>query len=100
MEKTSSATAIKISSTDNVAIALNPIDQDEIIRVVERDGSTFELKVLASIPFAHKVAVRPIKRGDDAVKYGESIGIAREDIPAGQHVHVQNLVSKRAVRKE
>ncbi len=100
MEKTSIATAIKISFTDNVAIALNPIEGGEIIQVVERDGNISELKVLAPIPFAHKVAVRPIKRGEDAVKYGESIGVAQEDIPAGQHVHVQNLVSKRAVRKE
>jgi len=43
------------------------------------------------IPAGHKVAVRAVAAGAPVHKYGEVIGIARADIPAGAHVHVHNL---------
>ena len=43
------------------------------------------------IPAGHKVAVRPIAAGAPVHKYGEVIGIAREDILPGAHVHSHNL---------
>ncbi|NUP46812.1 MAG: altronate dehydratase [Catenulispora sp.] len=45
----------------------------------------------ADIPAGHKVAVRAIAAGAPVRKYGEVIGIAREDIPPGAHVHTHNL---------
>ena len=41
----------------------------------------------------HKIAVRDIKKGDAVIKYGESIGLARIDIKAGDYVHTHNLSS-------
>ena len=40
---------------------------------------------------AHKYAVRPIKKGDKVIKYGQVIGIATEDIGVGEHVHSHNM---------
>src|SRR5262249_28382663 len=43
------------------------------------------------IGLGHKVALKPIKKGDAIYKYGQIIGFAGEDIPAGGHVHVHNV---------
>ena len=38
----------------------------------------------------HKYALRDIKKGENIIKYGNPIGHATEDIPAGAHVHTHN----------
>ncbi|MEV6507525.1 altronate dehydratase family protein [Streptomyces sp. NPDC051642] len=43
------------------------------------------------IPAGHKVALHAIPKGAPVRKYGEVIGVALADIPAGGHVHVHNL---------
>jgi len=43
------------------------------------------------IPAGHKVALHDIPKGAPVRKYGEVIGVALADIPAGGHVHVHNL---------
>jgi altronate dehydratase len=48
------------------------------------------LPVAPGIPFGHKVARCQIARGQSIIKYGVAIGIATEDIGAGEHVHVHN----------
>jgi hypothetical protein len=47
------------------------------------------------IPRGHKVALRPIARGEAVVKYGSAIGTAVSDIAAGAHVHTNNVESSR-----
>jgi len=49
----------------------------------------------ADIPYGHKVALRPIKKGETVFKYGLSIGTALVDIAVGDHVHVHNIESNR-----
>ena len=39
----------------------------------------------------HKYAIRPIKAGENVIKYGNPIGHATADIKAGEHVHTHNL---------
>ncbi|MFP3325284.1 UxaA family hydrolase, partial [Planococcus sp. SIMBA_160] len=41
----------------------------------------------------HKMLVKPIKRGEDVIKFGYSIGKAKEDISIGDWVHTHNLAS-------
>ncbi len=77
---------------DNVAVALEPASVDDEARLPEGQRTT----VLEAIPFAHKMAVRPIERGEEIRKYGEVIGEATCPIAAGQHVHVHNIKSRRA----
>ena len=42
----------------------------------------------------HKYALGAIKKGADVIKYGMPIGIATEDISAGEHVHTHNMRTK------
>ena len=63
--------------------------------VITHDDSTFELDVHADVPIGHKVALKDLKRGDTAVKYGEDIGRFSADVAKGGHVHVHNLKTKR-----
>jgi (2R)-sulfolactate sulfo-lyase subunit alpha len=63
--------------------------------VVTRDNSSFRLESAADVPIGHKVALRPLKSGDAAIKYGLDIGRIVADVPIGGHVHVLNLKTKR-----
>ena len=58
-------------------------------------GGRRELTVLSDIPYGHKIALRDIAAGEHIIKYGESIGAAERDIPAGSYVHVHNIVALR-----
>ena len=53
------------------------------------------IKALEKIPFGFKIAVTDIAIGGKIIKYGESIGIASEDIRKGQLVHVHNIEGAR-----
>jgi (2R)-sulfolactate sulfo-lyase subunit alpha len=63
--------------------------------VVTADDSTFEVEAKADVPIGHKVALKNLKKGDTAVKYGEDIGRFVADVGPGDHVHVHNLKTKR-----
>lgn len=67
----------------------------DMLCVVTHDNSSFHLKAVADVPIGHKVALKDLKNGDTAVKYGEDIGKIVADIPKGGHVHVHNLKTKR-----
>lgn len=79
---------------DKVAIALNDIEAGVSIEVVCQEKK-IHLILKESIPFGHKFAVVPIRKGEDILKYGEVIGVAVKDIDVGAHVHVHNLEGKR-----
>ena len=84
--------AFLLNPADDVAVALRPIVAGETVRV--RGGSS--IAVRADIPMAHKLALHGIAAGAPVRKYGEIIGEARAAIAAGEHVHVHNIVSRRA----
>lgn len=88
---------LQIHSEDNVAVALDAIQAGVEARVL---GAQEELSVKArqEIPFAHKVALRPIAKGESIVKYGAPVGIATANIAAGDWVHTHNVQSAFAVR--
>ena len=79
-----------ISERDNVATALEPLDAGRTIRSGEAVIILGE-----AIPRGHKVALRPIDKGQAVVKYGSAIGTASADILAGTHVHTHNVESTR-----
>lgn len=68
---------------------------DSVLRnvLVLRDGDDVGVTTtdLPGIPRGHKVALKDIAKGAQVHKYGQSIGVATFDIPAGEHVHVHNL---------
>ena len=53
------------------------------------------MKSRHDIPIGHKVALKAFKKGDTVIKYGEDIGRIVADVGVGEHVHVQNLKTKR-----
>ncbi|MBW0447057.1 UxaA family hydrolase [Paraburkholderia phenoliruptrix] len=50
-----------------------------------------QLVVTGLVPPGHKVATRDIAKGAPVKRYNQIIGVAREAIARGQHVHVHNL---------
>ena len=79
-----------ISERDNVATALEPIDQGRELR-----AGAWTIVAAEAIPRGHKVAVCAIRAGEAVVKYGSPIGTASADIAAGAHVHTHNVASAR-----
>ena len=67
----------------------------DMLCVVTEDDSSFQLTSAADVPIGHKVALKDLKVGDTAIKYGEDIGKVIADVPLGGHVHTQNLKTKR-----
>ena len=82
--------ALVISERDNVATALQPLDEGRIIEI----GSV-SVTVREGIPSGHKVALRAIAAGEPVIKYGSPIGTATEAIEPGTHVHTHNVASSR-----
>ena len=77
---------IRIHPSDNVAVALTDIAVGEQLTA---DGQ--EVTAAENIARGHKIALRTIREGEPVVKYGNPIGIARTEIPAGAWVHVHNV---------
>jgi len=67
----------------------------EMLCVVTADDSEFRLTVRDDVPIGHKVALRELAEGEDAIKYGENIGRIVSAVPKGGHVHVHNLKTRR-----
>ena len=73
-------------------IRLDPADNVVTATLTLEAGTPVEGVVArAIIPRNHKMASRPINAGEAVRKYAQVIGYASEDIPAGAHVHVQNV---------
>jgi len=80
---------------DNVATILSTEIKAGMTIPVSVEGQELQIKVNADIPYGHKVAIKPIKKGETVYKYALSIGSAMEDIAVGDHVHVQNIEPNR-----
>ena len=62
--------------------------------VVYRKGQEFcTVKAEENIPYCHKVALVDLKKGDEVIKYGKSLGVMTEDAAKGHWVSHNNLVS-------
>jgi (2R)-sulfolactate sulfo-lyase subunit alpha len=62
---------------------------------IMEDDKDVEVTAKSDIPIGHKVALKALKKGDTVIKYGEDIGKMVADTDVGEHVHVQNLKTKR-----
>jgi altronate dehydratase small subunit len=86
--------ALMLHKDDNVATAVRPLEADDNI-TVHAGGDIIKVRLLQSIPFGHKFALKDIGRGDRIVKYGETIGLATASIRPGEHVHLHNVEGQR-----
>lgn len=80
--------SIRIHPSDNVAVALEPIEGGTLVEV---EGTS--VQTLENIPQGHKVALRDIRKGENIIKYGFPIAHALSDISAGQWVHTHNVAT-------
>ncbi len=67
----------------------------DMLAVVTHGNTDFRITAEDDIPIGHKVALKDLKAGDTAIKYGEDIGKMVGDVKKGHHVHTQNLKTKR-----
>ena len=68
---------------------------DELLCVVTEDNSDFRIVTKNDIPIGHKIALTDLAEGDTVIKYGEDIGRMVAPAKKGEHVHTQNLKTKR-----
>lgn len=78
---------LHIHPRDNVVVCLEFIAKGETVSL--SDGS--EVTAVEDIVAGHKMAVSPIEKGRNIIKYGYPIGYATEDIPAGGWVHTHDV---------
>ena len=79
-----------LDERDNIAVCLVDMAQGETI---EQDE--LQITTLNTIPRGHKIATRPIAKGEGIIKYGERMGHAIEPIAIGEHVHIHNILGDR-----
>lgn len=84
-----------LNPADNVAVALTALFAGETL-VVGGSPLRAAIAVQMDIPSGHKIALRELKPGETVVKYGQPIGTVTQNIGAGEHVHIHNVVSARA----
>ena len=82
------AAAIRLSPSDNVAVACRDLAAGETI-----DMEGVELPIADNVSLGHKIAILPLKVGDRIIKYAMPIGSATADVPAGGWVHIHNMQS-------
>jgi hypothetical protein len=79
---------LRLHAADNVLTVIAALEVGERVQI---GAETVE--IAKRLPLGHKVAARPIARGEKIVKYGAPIGSASEPIATGEHVHTHNLKS-------
>jgi predicted RecA/RadA family phage recombinase len=83
--------AIRMDASDNVAVVTADVKAGEAVHL--DDGT--EVRAAEDVPRGAKVALAPIASGGAIRRYGETIGLATEDIAAGENVHTHNLGDRR-----
>ncbi|MBD5770863.1 UxaA family hydrolase [Marinomonas colpomeniae] len=75
---------IRLHNNDNVVIALSDLAEGSKL-------NEFDVTLKTYVPRGHKVAIKPLVKGDNVIRYGQIIGQSTQDIASGEHVHVQNM---------
>ena len=79
-------TYLQIHPKDNVAVALAPLSAGTSIELED-----ISLTLAEDIPQGHKFALTHISEGEQIIKYGYPIGLAKEAIEPGSWVHIHNI---------
>jgi len=80
---------------DHVGVATENIQPGEIEGIIMENDVSIFVEALSLIPLSHKIALKNLKKGDKVIEYRVQIGIATEDISAGDYVHTHNLRTAR-----
>jgi len=76
------AKTLVLNPADNVGVALSTLD----VGAMTPQG----IQTLKRVPKGHKFALKLIPTGEAVIKFGQIIGRAKQDIPAGDWVHEHN----------
>ena len=82
--------ALVLDLKDNVATAIAELKLRDKVSVLV-GSERLEIEINDPIRFGHKFAIKPIPKGDEVIKYGESIGRSTVSIEKGRHVHTHNV---------
>jgi altronate hydrolase len=88
MTATLERTVVRLDPSDPVGLARTDLEPGAAVEV---DGQ--RLTIRDTVARGHKLAVTDIPAGSEVRKYGHPIGLATQDIRAGDHVHGHNLRS-------
>lgn len=80
--------AVHLRPEDNIAVAARSLEEG---LEVQYDGQ--RLRLSQRVGLGHKLALKPIKKGEAVYKYGQIIGFASRDIEPGSLVHVHNVAA-------
>ena len=86
--------AIIIDPRDNIAVAKVSIGLGTLLKL---NGTHFS--IAQTVLPGHKIALKPIAKGEAIVRYGEMIGAATENITQGSTVHVHNMTIENLTRQ-
>lgn len=78
------ALTTRLNPEDNVVVVVNALEP--LTEIPEEHIITQN-----TIPEGHKISTEAIKKGEVIRKYGQIIGMASQDIKAGEHVHTHNM---------
>jgi len=77
---------------DDVGVAVMDLQAGAEIGAATLEGKSLSaVKVTEDIPLGHKVALRDLPADKHIIEYNRAIGRAKQEIKAGEHVHVHNL---------
>lgn len=76
---------ILVYKNDNVVVALKDLSKGDVIVVEDQ-----EITLKTDTPFGHKIAIQPIEKGENIIKYGYPIGHAKGTIAVGEWIHTHN----------
>jgi altronate hydrolase len=79
---------IVLNPNDNVGVAAQSLPKGHALDIAGN-----RLVLLEAIRLGHKVALTGIARNQPVLKYGQPIGLATQDVPAGGWVHSHNLTN-------
>lgn len=81
---------------DSVGVATVDIKAGETARGLYMDSQEpVEIEALQDVPLGHKIALQDHAVDSGVIKYGEDIGRVVQVIKKGEHVHIQNLKTRR-----
>src|SRR5260370_28094399 len=73
---------VPMAGVDDVGLVVSDVPRGTLIRT-----AVGLVTAIDDIPLGHKVAVRAVPAGAPVHKYGEVIGVARDDIAPAAHAH-------------
>jgi len=80
------ARAVRVHPTDDVAVAVDPLEPGDVVTVGDDT-----VRIREAIPAGHKIALHALGVGDVVHKYGWAIGRITAAVDAGDWIHSHNL---------